>query len=167
LGFIFVLINCNNQKKNSRSTESPSSIPKISSDTVNILLTKKENENNEKLLQECSKEFKSFLARFSFDSLSQIEKVKFPLKYSYYEDVISDEITTEFIDKREYIFFDLKKDKDAMKKDTDKFEIEIEKINNYNFLYIRKGFDNGIMETFKFVKEENGWFLTEVIDQST
>ncbi|CAL2080898.1 hypothetical protein [Tenacibaculum sp. 190524A02b] len=159
-------ISCNYQSK---STESKSNNTKEKILKESSKVPKKTDSLNdiEKTnSKDCLNEFNFFLKEFSVDSLTQIKKVKFPLKYSYYEDSINDEITTESLEKKDFIFIDFKKDKEALNKETDKFTVEIQEVENCNFLYKRKGYDNGIMETYKFKKEGDSWFLIQIFDES-
>jgi len=112
--------------------------------------------------------FEVFFERFGKDSLFQKQRVKYPLKESYIESLDPTIIKTDTIyNISEYKYIDFIKDKDGMKREYEKYSIEIEKIDNENIYYKNLGYDNGIHIIFKFKLIAGCWFLVEILDEST
>lgn len=107
--------------------------------------------------------FEDFFIEFSKDSVFQLKHIKEPMKYSYYEDVMSEKLTDSIMD--EYTFIDFSKDRLAINNDINKFTVSITKSNG-SVQYERKGYDNGILEIYNFESNNNCWLLSSIIDKS-
>ena len=117
--------------------------------------------------KDCNQDFEMFFEKFSRDSLFQKDRVKYPINYSFYEDVMSEETTIEIIRKpSEFDYINFKDDLEAKNKEYDRFSVVKEKKSDL-FLYKRIGIDNGIRETYSFMKIRGCWFLVSILDEST
>ncbi len=156
-----VLIGCvNNQKK--ENNRDGSSI----TDTL-LESTNGSEAESETVLTNCSLVFGEFFEKFSKDSLFQKNRVKYPLKTSYIEDIETGNLTTKLISNaREYNYIDFTKDKSAMDKESDKYSIDIENLEEIVY-YKLLGYDNGIHISYKFELIDGCWLLIEILDEST
>lgn len=117
--------------------------------------------------KDCSLIFDEFFEKFSKDSLFQKNRVKYPLKTSYIEDIETGNFTTKLISNaREYNYIDFTKDKSAMDKESDKYSIDIENLEEIVY-YKLLGYDNGIHISYKFELIDGCWLLIEILDEST
>lgn len=53
-----------------------------------------------------------------------------------------------------------------MKKEHDKYTVEIEKLDSM-VKYLHLGYDNGIMDTYTFKLIDGCWYMVEILDEST
>lgn len=113
----------------------------------------------------CNQDFDTFFKRFASDSVFQKQRVKFPLKWFFFEDSY-EKLSSDILEKSDYNFIDFREDKDAMKNESGKYEIIIEK-GDHEVNYLLKGYDNGIYLSYKFELFNSCWFMVEIKDQST
>lgn len=115
--------------------------------------------------QVCPVPFEVFFDRFGKDSVFQKSRVKFPLKWSYFGDDY-EKLIVKYVDIKEFFYIDFSEDKNAMERESGKYEVVIEK-NNDEINYLLKGYDNGLYMTYAFKLIEECWYLVEIIDEST
>ncbi len=116
---------------------------------------------------DCLNQFKLYIKKFSENEQKQIKNVKFPLKFKYYKEMTDENYSEDSISKITYKFLNFTKDEQAKKRKVDAFKIEIEQLDQCNFIYKRIGIDNGIYICYKFMNKEGNWILTEIFDQSS
>ncbi|WP_459211248.1 DUF4348 domain-containing protein [Aquimarina rhabdastrellae] len=147
---LFCLLGCANKKEEIKNEEKQKQI-----------VFKQPNQ------KDCNQDFEMFFEKFSRDSLFQKDRVNYPIDYSFYEDVTSEETTIEIIRKpSEFDYINFKDDLEAKNKEYDRFSVVKEKKSDL-FLYKRIGIDNGIRETYSFMKIRGCWFLVSILDEST
>jgi hypothetical protein len=155
LSFV-VFFNCKNKVDNKNLEVKDST----TSDRFEIIKKQAQTKN-------CKETFDSFFKSFSIDSTFQKSRIILPLKHSYFQDVTLDEPTIEYISKiTNFKYIDFSKDNDAKNKEYDKFTIEKEVFEN-KILYKRIGLDNGIREIYVFEKQNECWFMVEILDESS
>ena len=117
--------------------------------------------------KDCKQNFDEFLSVFGKDSIFQKRKIKFPLikKYTYLNDNNKDTTEVESIAYKDYRFVNFSEDKNAWKKTSDAYKVEIEKLNDSAFYKLR-GIDNGIYEDWLFVRENDCWYLKAIDNYS-
>jgi hypothetical protein len=152
--FLFILLaySCNNNSK------SKIEISKSSKDTTSLIVEIQEKED-----------FQSFLMNFQHDSVFQINRVEFPIKYYIYEsgsymddsgnviDLYNREV---IINKEDWTFMDFislpvnyLKNIDKISDDEYQYNIQIE--------------DTGVSVNYIFKLINNKWYLVEIKDEST
>ena len=143
---ILILVSCGNspQKSEVKSVENSNSI------TTELNLV--------------DSNFNDFIEKFSSDSLFQISRTKFPLKFTW-EDVDNNNgITFQDLSNFEMIDFRIKKSNNK----NDNWELKsIIAEDNLSAKIEIQGVDNGILVYYLFVKENGIWKLVEVNDKST
>lgn len=146
---ISLFLNCKEEKKNE------------------IKPKKKGTEKNIQVEEECLQDFEQFFQQFAKDSIFQKEHVKFPFKYYFHEDIMSDNFSTEIIKSNSfYKYIDFTKDQKAMEYEYDRFTVE--KIETKDtVIYKRIGYDNGINIQYKFNLIDGCWYLISITDTST
>jgi hypothetical protein len=144
-----LLLNCKEEKKNE------------------IIPQKKELEKNIQIEEECLQDFEQFFEEFAKDSIFQKEHVKFPFKYYFHEDIMSDKFSIEIVkSKIFYKFIDFTKDQKAMESEYDRFTVEKNETKD-TVIYKRIGYDNGINIEYKFNLINGCWYLISITDTST
>ncbi len=114
----------------------------------------------------CRNNFDVFFKLFSSNDVFQRNNVKFPLSISYIKDLETNEIGYEkYENKRKWKFIDFSEDKDAIHRESDKFETITFTHDNFKY-YKQIGIDNGILVIYKFELINGCWKLTEVKDES-
>ena len=109
--------------------------------------------------------FQAFFLQFSGDSLFQISRIQFPLKYSYFEGY-SDSLMVERIEVNDWNYIDFKDDSLAYKNIEDAYQIHFIEKGQDRVEYLRKGIDNGINMNYAFKRIVSQWFLVEIVDRS-
>lgn len=112
-----------------------------------------------------TEDFKVFFDRFSKDSVFQKDRIEFPLMTRFYEDV-TEPLVLNYFQESDFPYIDFREDAFAMQNETDKFTVEIVKEGDL-MVYRRKGYDNGILVSYKFKLVNDAWFLIEVLDESS
>ncbi|QMU66262.1 MAG: DUF4348 domain-containing protein [Flavobacteriaceae bacterium] len=110
--------------------------------------------------------FDIFFERFGKDSIFQKKRVKYPLKWLYYEGLEDSKLIVEMTNYKSYRFFNFIEDKNAFKKEYGAFEV-VKLKERDTIIYQRRGLDNGLAIDFKFKKIDDCWFLVEILDKST
>lgn len=108
-------------------------------------------------------DFNAFIKHFSKDSLFQISRIDFPLRFQEY-DLMNDSDVVKTISKQEFRQLDFTYRKP--KSDADNWAQNIDVRDNQATIEIR-GIDNGIMIHFYFEKRDGKWHLVEWVDSST
>ena len=153
-----------------------SKTPKKEKSTIDLTQTDKEEkivEPKEELIlppptncNETFDEFDMFFERFSKDSVFQKNRVKYPLKYTQYDEYNYDVLVTEVIARDEFIVF-ISHNLDSLARTSEfsQYEIRLEKKDS-SYVYIRSGIDNGINLECNFELIKNCWFLISVLNES-
>jgi len=128
--------------------------------------TEKKEDIKTQSFDSCNETFDEFFERFSRDSLYQKSRVKYPLKWTYYESLENSKLTIEMRNHASYRFFSFIKDAEASKKIYGAFEV-IKLKQRDTIIYQRKGLDNGLLINFKFKLVDDCWFMVEILDEST
>ena len=128
--------------------------------------TNKENIQVIELQKNCNETFESFFDTFSSDSIFQKNRVKYPLKELYADDLESSKMKVNLINISNYRYQDFTVDKNAMNNEYGKYTIEIDKKSESSVHYKHLGYDNGISITYKFNLIEGCWYLVEIEDMS-
>ncbi|UOY06615.1 DUF4348 domain-containing protein [Muricauda sp. SCSIO 64092] len=115
------------------------------------------------MAKDCDQTFDDFFKRFARDSTFQKTRVKFPLRLSYYKDVLDDSLSIDVIKKSSYSYIDLRENNPMVGND---YEVSFEENGNQMDYYLT-GIDNGILITYVFKQNENCWYLVEILDEST
>lgn len=110
--------------------------------------------------------FKDFFMKFSRDSLFQISRIQFPLKYSYFEEY-NDSLMVERIEIKDWNYIDFEDDSMAYKNNEDAYQIRFIEKGRDSVEYLRKGIDNGINMSYTFKRIVSQWFLVEIVDRSS
>ncbi|UOY08524.1 DUF4348 domain-containing protein [Muricauda sp. SCSIO 64092] len=163
---LLAAFSCKQEPRNKEA--SPNAVePATSDQKAGANGDKKENiEVPTEMAKDCDQTFDAFFERFAKDSIFQKNRVKYPMKWFYYEDVTDEKPTLELVENGSFDYVDFTKDKEAFNNEYDKYEIEIEKEENNN-LYKLLGIDNGIHVTYKFSLIDGCWYLVEILDEST
>jgi len=155
---LFLVISCNNKKRKSTSVNTNTL---LNLDTVQRKKTKVDETDN------CSIIFDEFFERFSKDSIFQKQRVKYPLKWSYYDESY-EKLTIDYVMKKDFAYIDFSEDKNAMENESGKYKVFIEKKGKNKINYLLKGYDNGLYMKYIFeLDERECWYLVEIIDEST
>ena len=157
LSLIFIL-GC---KKSSKSNDSI-----VSNKIQDVKNIRNKKQENVKAFEDCNETFEEFFEKFARDSVFQKNRVKYPLKLLYNDYEVDSVIVADRFTENNYRYFDFTKDKKAMEKESDKYTVEIEKLNNI-VKYRHLGYDNGIMNTYTFKLISNCWYMVEILDEST
>ncbi len=168
---VFVLImlgasSCKQESSNKDASSSTIESPVLRKKVNNPKEAKEQIVKPIEKAKDCNQTFDAFFERFAKDSVFQKNNVQFPLKYTHYSDVTSDEPTEEYLNGVTYLFIDFSMDKEASNLTYDKFTIEKVEAEN-TVVYKRIGMDNGIRETYTFGKQKECWFLVEILNEST
>ena len=109
--------------------------------------------------------FESFFNEFTDDSVFQINRISFPIKYSMLSEETDDLILKE-VEKDGWRFVDFTEDPLAKNRAIDAFDVKITRKDSLNVDYERAGIDNGISVIYSFAKQGNKWYLISVLDRS-
>jgi hypothetical protein len=143
------LLNCNEVKK------------------TKLIPQKNEIKNSSSNQNDCLNDFNQFFEKFAKDSIFQKEHVRFPFKYYYHEDIMSDNFSIEIIkSKNFYKYIDFTEDQKAMEYEYDKFTVEKIEAKG-KVIYKRIGYDNGINIEYTFNLIDGCWYLISITDTST
>lgn len=115
-------------------------------------------------VEKCDADFDIFFEKFSADSVFQRQHTKFPLKDVTRSDTDLEMITT-YAESKDCYYYDFRKDREAYKRETDAYNVVVEKRNDTVF-YKWNGVDNGIHMEFKFIMIDGCWNMVEMVDQS-
>lgn len=163
---LFFLISCKNNKSiNTDKTVIEDSISSRESTTKESLEI--DDSPPFEVSRNCNEiSFESFFERFGKDSVFQKNRIKYPLKWAYYESLENSKLNIEMRNHESYRFFSFIGDEEASKKEYGAFEV-IKLKQKDTIVYQRKGLDNGLLINFKFKLVDNCWFLVEILDEST
>jgi hypothetical protein len=114
----------------------------------------------------CDETFEEFFKEFAKDSIFQVSRIKYPLKWKYLNDVTDNELTIELVKYGSFNYIDFTNDEVAYKNEYSKYSVDIDKSNEH-ILYTLHGIDNGIHVIYKFNLIEDCWYLVEILDEST
>jgi hypothetical protein len=103
--------------------------------------------------------FDIFFDKFQKDSIFQKDRIIFPLKYFTY-DTKTDSFSEEFINKKEWKYFDFSKL-------PENYLRKIIKISDDEFKYNIQIEDTGVYVDYIFKIHNGKWYLVEVNDKST
>jgi hypothetical protein len=110
--------------------------------------------------------FQDFFIKFGRDSLFQISRIQFPLKYSYFEGY-NDSLMVDRIGVKDWNYIDFRDDSLAYKNNEDAYQIYFIEKGPNRVEYLRKGVDNGIDMNYTFERIVSQWFLVEIVDRSS
>jgi len=115
----------------------------------------------------CDQTFDDFFERFAKDSSFQKNRVKYPMNWFFYGNANYQTLEKEVINSKDkFRYFDLTKDKEAIKREYGAFKIEKTKFKD-SLIYKRTGLDSGLLMSFKFSLIDDCWYLVEILDEST
>lgn len=109
--------------------------------------------------------FKTFIEKFSSDSVFQLSRTKFPLKIKWY-DIINDRDSLLYKNRGDFEMMDFRKKKFTGQYDQWEQKVVADKNNTSVTIEIR-GIENGIMIDYLFEKINEAWVLIEIDDRST
>lgn len=109
--------------------------------------------------------FKTFIEKFSSDSVFQLSRTKFPLKIKWY-DIINDRDSLIYKNRVDFEMMDFRKKKSTGQYDQWEQKVVADKNNTSVTIEIR-GIENGIMIDYLFEKINEAWVLIEIDDRST
>ncbi|SNY94788.1 DUF4348 domain-containing protein [Flagellimonas pacifica] len=163
---IFVLImlvtfSCKQELRNKEASSSSIELPMLSEKVAN----QKEKDVTKliEMAKDCGETFDDFFERFAKDSAFQKSRIKFPLRVSYFKDVLDDSLSVDVIERSSYIYIDLRENSPMVGID---YEVSFEENGDQKSYYLT-GIDNGILITYIFKQNENCWYLVEILDEST
>lgn len=158
---LFVSFSC----KKSESREGVYKKEKV--DTFQVNVNDKSKIISQSLDRDCNQNFEEFIDVFGSDSVFQKQRVKYPLKWKYIEDLEDSKLETDLIGgSAQFNYIDFTEDKNAMQKESGKYEVFIQKDKD-SANYQLKGYDNGLYISYKFKLINGCWFLVEILDEST
>ncbi|AWX45128.1 hypothetical protein HME9304_02138 [Flagellimonas maritima] len=167
---VFVLImlgasSCKQESNNKDASSSTIGSPVLSEKVANQKEEKEQIIKPIEIPKDCNQTFETFFERFAKDSVFQKNRVKYPMKWFYYENSY-DELKIDVMENGKFYYIDFTEDKDAMNKESGKYTVSIDKKSNH-VDYLLKGYDNGLMLTYKFNLIDGCWYLVEILDEST
>ena len=154
---VILLLSCKNKTTDISSKEK-------NSDSVKI--EKINDSTKTQSFKNCDETFEEFFGQFAKDSIFQVNRIKYPLKWKYLNDVTDEELTIELVKYGSFNYIDFTNDEEAYKNEYNKYSIDIDK-NKDQVLYTLHGIDNGIYVIYKFNLIEDCWYLVEIEDEST
>lgn len=162
---IFGLCSCKNETKQQ----------KVNSNTITLNDENSKDDSQKEgnstisnvIVKDCNQTFEEFFEHFSRDSTFQKSRVKYPLKFLYNDyEIDSIIVVKKIMSKNDYKYLDFTDDKNAMNKESEKYTVDIEKLDSI-IKYRHLGYDNGIMDTFTFKQIDGCWYMVEILDEST
>ena len=163
---IILFLSCKNKTTDVNSKEKNSDSVKIEK-IKNV--EKTNNSTKTQSFKNCNETFEEFFEQFGKDSLFQKSRIVNPLRYlvsDYDYEMEKDTIGVELVDRKDYKYFNFSEDKYAMERETEKYTVDIEKLDSIT-KYRHLGYDNGIRYTYTFKLIDGCWYMIEILDEST